>query len=104
EQVYDCLALQGSARAHRLRGRELEAASEHGEAAKQQLLLVEQQIMAPLQGGREGLLPRRRRAAARAPQREAVVEALGERARSEGPESGRRELEGPPQAILTGAN
>ncbi len=85
--------------ADRLDGGELEAAGEDGEPAEEHPLVGLEQVVAPLERRRERLLPRRRRAVARAEQAEAVVEPLGDRRRAERSQPARGELERERQAV-----
>ena len=93
EDVGDLGQAELVAGAHGLGGPELEAAREHGEPAEEDALVGLEQIVAPAQRRREGLLPGRRRTGARAQEAEAVVEPLGDRRRPEAPDAPGRQLD-----------
>ena len=79
--------------ADRARRREVEAAGEHGEAAEDDAFGFVEQVMAPLDRGRERLLAFGRAAGAPHEQREAVVEPALDLARRQGPQPRGGELE-----------
>ena len=63
--------------AHGLRGRQVAAAREHRQAFEDALLVVEEQLVAPVDDGAQRLLARERRARPTGQQAEPIVEPSG---------------------------
>ena len=99
QDVGDLTPFEAVTGAHRLDRGEVEAPGEDGQAAKERPLVVREQLVAPLEGRLERLLARRRRAAARAQQPEAVVQPLCDRVRPQRAEAGRGELDREREAV-----
>src|SRR5580765_753527 len=93
EQERDFVAIEAVSGADLLGGLQREAPREGREPPQQDLLLGREQLVAPVERRLERLLARRRGAAARSEESEAVVEAAGQRGRSERVHTGGRELE-----------
>ena len=64
--------------AHRLRGRQVAAAGEHRQPLEDALLVVEEQLVAPVDDGAQRLLARERGARPTGEQAEPIVQAGGD--------------------------
>jgi hypothetical protein len=90
--------------ADRPRGVQVEPGREHREAAEQCPIRLAEQIMAPADGRRQGLLPGGDAAGAAHEQPEPVVQALLDLLRGQGAQPRGRELDGQRDAVEPGAH
>jgi hypothetical protein len=93
EQLEDRAGSERLTAAYLLGGLEAEAAGEDGEPPEQHALVGAEQLVAPVERGRERPLPRKRRAAARAEHAERVAQPLQYLFRREHADPCRRQLE-----------
>ena len=93
QQVGDVLGLDLVAGAHGLGRLQRATAGEDGEQLEHPPLVVEQQVVAPLHHGAEGLLPGQRRAGAAGQEPEAIVEAVRELLHGDHAHAGGRQLD-----------
>ena len=90
--------------AHRLRGREVAAAGEHGEPFEDALLVVEEELVAPVDDGAQRLLAGQGRARPAGQEAEPVVEPSGDLRDRERSGAGGRQLDGERQPVEPGAD
>ena len=84
--------------------RQVAAAGEHRQPLEHPLLVVEQQLVAPVDDGAQRLLPRQRRPGAAGEQAEPIVEAGRDLLDRERTRAGRGELDGERQPVEAGAD
>ena len=90
--------------AHGLRRGEVPAAREHGHLAQHRPLPLVEQFPGPVDDRAQGLLAGQDRTAAGGEEAEAVVEAVGDLARGEQPQPGRRQFDGERQSVEAAAD
>ena len=93
QQVGDILGLDLVPGAHGLGRLQRTTPGEDGEQLEHALLVVEQQVVAPLHHGPEGLLPRQRRTGPAGQEPEPIVEAVGELLHGDHAHPGGRQLD-----------
>ncbi len=104
EQVDDLATRDGAAGAHLLGGLQREAAREDGQAAEEHALLAGEQVVAPLDGGAQGLLAGARRAAAAGEDVEAVAQSRRDLVERQRRHARRGQLDGQRHAIQAPAD
>ncbi len=104
QQVGDILDLDLVAGAHGLGRLQRATPGEDGEQLEHVLLVVEQQVVAPLHHRPEGLLPRQRRASPAGQEPEPIVETVRELLHGDHPHPGGRQLDRQREAIEAGAD
>ena len=83
---------------------ELAAADEYRQPSEQASLVFEEEVVAPVDDGTQGLLAGQRGAGTAGEQREPVVEPFGQRGQGEGSEAGGGKLDGERQAVESTAD
>ncbi len=104
QHVGDVRRLDVAPGADRLGRVERAAAGEHGQTIEHALLVLEEQVVAPLDHGAERLLARQRGADAAGQQPEPVVEPRGELSDGDGPGAGGGQLDREREAVEPGAD
>ena len=102
--VGDVVRGEGLVGAHRLRGRQVAAAGEHRQPLEDALLVVEEQLVAPVDDGAQRLLAGQRRARPAGQQPEPIVQPGGDLGDRERPGAGGRQLDGERQTVESGAD
>ena len=104
EMVGEVGRRDGLVGAHRLGRRQVATAGEHRQPLEDALLVVEEQLVAPVDDGAQRLLARQRRARPAGEQAEPIVEPGGDLRDRERPGAGGRQLDGERQPVEAGAD